>query len=155
MIVKVCIVKEDLNIIFNESRELTEKEYMNLSRKVNKGYIPVDYLRKNLFNATVKDSKELKRKKIIYNDKQVKITVNRSLHQKHRDLLSLLFTDNKGVSKPNKDGSYIIYTNIYDLAKKMNYKTPKNSTNNIYRMLNDLAITRLEIEDEFGKLRHN
>jgi hypothetical protein len=128
---------------------------MNLSKKVNGGYIPVNYLRKNLFNATVRDSKELRRKKIIYNDKQIKITVNRSLHQKHRDLLSLLFTDNKGVSKPSKDGSYIIYTNIYDLAKKMNYKTPKNSTNNIYRMLNDLAITRLEIEDEFGIFRHN
>ena len=148
-------MQKELNIIFKEDRELTEKEYMNLSKKVNGGYIPVDYLRKNLFNATVRDSKELRRKKIIYNDKQIKITVNRSLHQKHRDLLSLLFTDNKGVSKPSKDGSYLIYTNIYDLAKKMNYKTPKNSTNNIYRMLNDLAITRLEIEDEFGIFRHN
>jgi len=148
-------MEKEQNIIFEKDRELTEKEYMNLSKKVNGGYIPVDYLRKNLFNATVRDSKELRRKKIIYNDKQIKITVNRSLHQKHRDLLSLLFTDNKGVSKPSKDGSYIIYTNIYDLAKKMNYKTPKNSTNNIYRMLNDLAITRLEIEDEFGIFRHN
>ncbi len=37
----------------------------------------------------------------------------------------------------------------------MNYKTPKNSTNNIYRILNDLAVTRLEIEDEFGIFRHN
>jgi len=143
------------NIIFDKNRELTSQEYKNLSKKVNGGYIPVDYLRKNLFNATVRDSKELKRKKVIYNDKQIKITVNRSLHQKHRDLLSLLFTDNRGVSKPNKDGSYTIYTNIYDLAKKMNYKTPKNSTNNIYRMLNDLAVTRLEIEDDFGIFRHN
>ena len=102
-------MKKELNIIFKEDRELTEKEYMNLSKKVNGGYIPVDYLRKNLFNATVRDSKELRRKKIIYNDKQIKITVNRSLHQKHRDLLSLLFTDNKGVSKPSKEGSYLIY----------------------------------------------
>ena len=143
------------SIIFEKNRELTSKEYKNLSKKVNGGYIPVDYLRKNIFNATVRDSKELKRKKVIYNDNQIKITINRSLHQKHRDLLSLLFTDNKGVSKPNKDGSYTIYTNIYDLAKKMNYKTPKNSTNNIYRMLNDLAVTRLDIEDEFGIFRHN
>jgi len=143
------------SIVFEKNRELTSQEYKNLSKKVNGGYIPVDYLRKNLFNATVRDSKELKRKKVIYNDKQIKITVNRSLHQKHRDLLSLLFTDNRGVSKPSKDGSYTIYTNIYDLAKKMNYKTPKNSTNNIYRMLNDLAVTRLEIEDEFGIFRHN
>jgi len=148
-------MQKQQSIIFEEDRELTEKEYMNLSKKVNGGYIPVDYLRKNLFNATVRDSKELKRKKVIYNDKQVKITINRSLHQKHRDLLSLLFTDNRGVSKPNKDGSYIIYTNIYDLAKKMNYKSPKNSTNSIYRMLNDLSMTRLEIEDEIGILRHN
>jgi hypothetical protein len=148
-------MEKQQNIIFEKDRELTEKEYKNLSKKVNGGYIPLDYLRKNLFNATVRDSKELKRKKIIYNDKQIKITVNRSLHQKHRDLLSLLFTDNRGVSKPSKDGSYIIYTNIYDLAKKMNYKSPKNSTNNIYRMLNDLSVTRLEIEDEIGIFRHN
>ena len=146
---------ENNNIVFEESRELTKIEYKNLSKKVNGGYIPVDYLRKNLFNATVRDSKELKRKKVIYNDNQIKITVDRSLHQKHRDLLSILFTDNKGVSKPSKDGSYTIYTNLYDLAKKMNYKSPKDTTNLMYKMLNDLATTRFEIEDEFGILRHN
>ena len=146
---------KEKNIIFDENRDLTPKEYKNLSKKVNGGYIPVDYLRKNLFNATVKNSRELKRKKVIYNDNQIKITVNRSLHQKHRDLLSILFTDNKGVSKPNRDGSYIIYTNLYDLAKKMNYKTPKDATNVIYKMLDDLSVTRLEIEDEVGILRHS
>ena len=143
-----------INLVFDKNRDLTEKEYKNLSKKVNGGYIPVDYLRKNLFNATVRESKELKRRKIIYDDNKIKITVNRSLHQKHRDLLSILFTDNKGVSKPDKDGSYIIYTNLYDLAKKMNYKSPKDTTNLIYKMLDDLAITRFEIEDKFGILRH-
>ena len=81
--------------IFSENRELTPKEYKNLSKKVNGGYIPVNYLRKNLFNATISASKELIRLKTIYDDGTTKLKVNRSLHQKHRDLLSILFSDNK------------------------------------------------------------
>ena len=116
---------EKKNIVFDKNRELTPKEYKNLTQKVNGGYIPVNYLRKNLFNATVRESRELIKLKTIYDDGSVKMQVNRSLHQKHRDLLSILFSDNNGVSKPDKDGSYYIKTNLYKLAKAMGYGVKK------------------------------
>ncbi len=149
------------NMIFDENRELTPKEYKNLTKKVNGGYIPVNYLRKNLFNATVRESKELTKFKTIYDDGNIKMRVNRSLHQKHRDLLSVLFSDNNGVSKPNKDGSYYIKTNLYKLAKAMGYgiKKKKDSTYSISsatatieKFLNDLQSTLIIVDD--GKFKY-
>ena len=68
--------------IFSENRELTPKEYKNLSKKVNGGYIPVNYLRKNLFNATISASKELIRLKTIYDDGTTKlVTIMEYLNQ--------------------------------------------------------------------------
>ena len=143
--------------IFSENRELTATEYKNLSKKVNGGYIPVNYLRKNLFNATISASKELIRLKTIYDDGTTKLRVNRSLHQKHRDLLSILFSDNNGVSKPNKDGGYYIKTNLYKLAKAMGYGEGKkknskykisSATPLIEKFLNDLQSTLIIVEDD-------
>jgi hypothetical protein len=143
--------------IFSENRELTPKEYKNLSKKVNGGYIPVNYLRKNLFNATISASKELIRLKTIYDDGTTKLKVNRSLHQKHRDLLSILFSDNNGVSKPSRDGGYYIKTNLYKLAKAMGYGTGKkenskykisSATPLIEKFLNDLQSTLIIVEDD-------
>jgi len=148
---------EKSSVVFNEDRELTAREYKNLSKKVNGGYIPVNYLRKNLFNATISTSKELVRLKTIYDDGTVKMRINRSLHQKHRDLLSILFTDNNGVSKPNKDGSYYIKTNLYKLAKAMGYGVGKkedskykisSATSLIEKFLNDLQSTLVIVDEE-------
>jgi len=148
---------DELSTIFSKDRELTAKEYKNLSKKVNGGYIPVNYLRKNLFNATISASKELIRLKTIYDDGTIKLRVNRSLHQKHRDLLSILFSDNNGVSKPNKDGGYYIKTNLYKLAKAMGYGVSKNkdskykissATPLIEKFLNDLQSTLIIVEDD-------
>ncbi len=146
-----------VKITINENRELTPKEYKNLSKKVNGGYIPVNYLRKNLFNATISASKELIRLKTIYDDGTTKLRVNRSLHQKHRDLLSILFSDNNGVSKPSKDEGYYIKTNLYKLAKAMGYGTGKkknskykisSATPLIEKFLNDLQSTLIIVEDD-------
>jgi len=143
---------DNLSIIYDEEREITSIEKYNLQQKQKT--IPVEYLRKNLFNATTRESHELKRLKIIYDDGKTKIKVNRSLHLKHRDLLSILFTDNKGVSKPLQDGSYLIYTNLYDLAKKMGYKNPKACISNIQKYLNDLRYTDFIIEEKNIKRGH-
>jgi len=136
------------DLIYQEDRELTNIEYANLCDKANNGALPVEYFRKNLFNATTRTSKQLKRNKTIYDDGKLKIQINRSLHQKHRDLLSIVFLDNKGIKKPNKDGSYLIFHNLYDIAKKMGYKSPKNSIHLIKNWLNDLRQTDLIYETE-------
>ena len=133
--------------------KLIKREYKNLSKKVNNGYLPVDYFRKNFFNNKVVGSGELKKKKIVYEDKDTTIKIDRELNQKHRDLLSLLFCEKN--EKPNKDGSYIILTNVYALAKKMGYSNPKNCTNRIYNLLENLAKTRVSIVDKNKKTIFN
>ena len=130
--------------LYSDNRVLTPIEYANLKSKQN-GYIPANFFRSHLFNSTNKQSKELKRKKVIYDDGKTVIKVNRSLHQRHRDLLSILFTENKGVSKPDPTGRYFIYVNLYDVAKKMGYKSPKNSRINIKQFLDNLRATDIEI----------
>lgn len=133
------MVESKLELIYDEDRELTDREMINLNSK--RSSIPVEYLRKNLFNATTRESKELKRMKTIYDDGVNKIQVNRSLHQKHRDLLSILFTDNKGIESL-KNGSSIIKTSLYHNAREMGYDNPKDGTGVIKSFLWDLENTK-------------
>jgi len=144
----------DLEVVLDDERQLTNVEFTNLSAKVNAGALPVEYFRKNLFNATTRISKELKRDKVIYDDGSLKIKVNRSLHQKHRDLLSIIFTDNKGLSKLRQDGSYLIYHNLYDMAKKMGYEKPNDVIHLIKGWLHDLRHTDMIVENENFEHRH-
>lgn len=144
----------EISVVFDDERELTSIEYSNLCNKTNTGALPVEYLRKNLFNATTRESKELTRNKTIYDDGKLKIKVNRSLHQKHRDLLSIIFTDNRGVKKPNKDGSYLIFHNLYDLAKKMGYPKPLSAIGTVQKFLNDLRYTDMVVENGRYKQQH-
>lgn len=132
-----------LDIVFKEERELTKNEYMNLTTKANAGALPVEYFRKNIFNATTRVSKELKRYKTIFDNGNEIVQVSRSLHQKHRDVLSILYTDNLGITKPNADGSYTIRTNLYYIAKEMGYKNPKDATHLIKDFLFDLRYTEM------------
>lgn len=133
-------MSEEIDIIFDSERELSSNEIINLNTKASS--IPVDYLRKNLFNATTRTSKELRRTKPIYDDGVNKILVNRSLHQKHRDLLSLLFTESKEIIT-NKDGSMTIKTKLYHLAKMMGYKNINGSVEKIKDYLYDLRNTEM------------
>jgi len=125
--------------------ELTKIEFKNLSEKVNNNAIVCDYFRKNLFNVTSRYSEIYKnnRKKIIYRDEKMTIKVNRSLHQRHRDLLSLLAFEKK--TNIESDGSYEIHTKIYQLAKKMYDKNPKNHTQTIKNFLEDMQSTLLNV----------
>ena len=142
----------EIVVVFDEERDLTENELYNLKTKKNS--IPVEYFRKNLFNATTRESRELNRKKTIYEDPKNKVQVNRSLHQRHRDLLSILFTDNIKVSEPNKDGSYYIHTSLYDLSRKMGYK-PLQGINKVMGFIEDLHQTLLTIDIVgVGEIRH-
>ena len=135
--------------------ELTKIEFKNLSEKVNNNAIVCDYFRKNLFNVTSRSSEIYKnnRKKIIYKDEKMTIKVNRSLHQRHRDLLSLLAFEKK--TNIESDGSYEIHTKIYQLAKKMYNKNPKNHTQTIRNLLEDLRNTDITIETEKTVYQHH
>lgn len=144
-------------MLFDGDRDLTKYEYANLSEKIYSGTIPVEYLRKNLFNSTMTKSFEYQknRKKVLYKDDKVKISVNRSLNIKHRDVLSILFTDNKGIKeKPNSKGEFIIRTNLYHIAKEMNYKNPGKSTELIKGYLDELRNTELTFYDEVNKIEY-
>lgn len=147
------MVDEGIDIVFGKERELTKTELINLNSKKGKS-IPVEYFRKNLFNATTRESRELSRKKIIYDDGKTLIKVNRSLHQRHRDLLSILFTDNIKVSEPLKDGSYSIHTSLYDLSKKMGYN-PLQGINKVTKFLEDLHQTLMIVDIKgVGEIKH-
>jgi len=119
---------------------LNKQEFKHLTNKVNNNTLCVDYFRKSLFNTTFRGSSELKREKIIYEDEKTIIKVNRSLNQRHRDLLSLLVYEKK--SKVAKDGSYYIYFKLYDLAKKMNFKNAHSSANDVKKLIIDLSRTQ-------------
>lgn len=144
----------DVSAIFDDKRDLTNIEYSNLCNKINTGALPVEYFRKNLFNATTRESCELTRHKIIFDDGKLKIKVNRSLHQRHRDLLSIIFTDNKGISKPSTDGGYLIYSNLYTLSKKMGYCDPLSGIGTVQKMLHNLRYTDMIIEVQNYKYHH-
>lgn len=144
----------NMSLVFNERRELTNVEYLNLCKKINNGALPAEYYRKALFNATTRESCELIRHKIIFDDGKLKIKVNRSLHQRHRDLLSIIFTDNKGISKPSADGGYLIYSNLYTLSKKMGYCDPLSGIGTVQKMLHDLRHTDMIIEVQNYKHHH-
>lgn len=116
--------------------ELFNAEFANLALKVKNNAVAVDYFRKNLFNATVRDSYDLKRKKIIFQNEDMTIKCDRSLNQRHRDLFALLAYERK--SKIFKDGSYYVKTSLYRLAKKMGYKDPHKRTHLIRELLDDM-----------------
>lgn len=137
---------------YKKERELTKPELTNLTYK--KASIPVDYFRKNLFNATTRESKELKKPKVIYDDGKNKILVNRSLHQRHRDLLSLLFTENKNIEISNT-GDIKIYTSLYSLAKAMGYKDIRGSTEIIKGFFYDLRNTELTFKTKDQNVKFN
>jgi len=125
--------------------DLIKIEYGNLCKKINNGYFPVEYFRKNFFNNGTRGSFEIKENKVVYKDDDISIKINRELNQRHRDLLSLLMYERN--NKPDEKGNYQILTNLYQLAKKMGYKNPKNCTNIIYTLLNDLRNTSVHIRD--------
>lgn len=133
------------DIIYSDERELTDFEMINLNSKKNS--IPVEYFRKNLFNATTRESKELRRLKTIYDDGENKVMVNRSLHQNHRDLLSILFTESKEIIT-QKDGALIIKTNLYQIAKHMGYKKPGDAIHLVKSYLYDLRNTEMTFKSK-------
>lgn len=127
-------------------------EFANLTEKVNNNCLPVDYFRKNLFNATIKDSYELKRKKIVYDDGVTIIKADRSLNQRHRDLLSIIMIDNE-FKKVMKDGAIVIRTKLYRLAKKM-YPNSKNAKHRIKELFNDMRKTLIYIKQNNREFSH-
>jgi len=127
-------------------------EFANLTEKINNNCLPVDYFRKNLFNATIKDSYELRRKKIVYDDGITIIKVDRSLNQRHRDLLSIIMIDNE-LKKVMKDGCIVIRTKLYRLAKKM-YPNSKNAKHRIKELFNDMRKTLIYIKQNNKEFSH-
>lgn len=130
----------EIKEFYDSDRILTKTELINLENK--KKSIPVDYFRKTLFNATTRLSYELKKPRVIYDDGINKILVNRSLHQRHRDLLSLLFTENKKI-EISQYGDILIHTSLYSLSKAMGYKQIKGSIEIIKGFFYDLRNTEL------------
>lgn len=132
---------------------LKKPEFANLALKVNNNCVAVDYFRKNLFNATVRDSIILKRKKIIYDDGITTIKTDRSLNQTHRDLLSLLMYEKKTEIQP--DGSFYIKTKLYQLAKKMGYKTPNKAINRVFEKIEDMSRTFIYYDQDTVRGYHS
>ena len=139
----------------DEFRDLSKIEYQNIKAKSELGTIPVDYLRKNLFNATgTALAVPSNYKKVLFENDKYKVSVDRYLHQRHKDIITVLFADNLGVSQPAKDGSYYIYTNLTHIARALGYTNPNSSIQRVKSLLNDLRGTDLKIFDKEKKLEH-
>ena len=136
----------------NCSSNLTKQEYMHLANKVNNNSLCVEYFRKSLFNTSFRGSRDLGRKKTIYKDKNISIKVDRSLNQKHRDLLSLVMYEEK--SRIAEDGSYYIKTSLYRLAKKMGYKYPTKDTEKVKVLLEDMQKTLMQVKQGKKEYTH-
>jgi len=136
--------QEIIEKIGEDDRELTPPEYKAISKRANGGYQPANYYRKSLFNATVRKSRELQRKKTIYDDGKTKITVNRSLNQRHADAFSLLYALGK-VGKPSKSGEVKIEVSLYQMAKAMGYAHPAKDVIKVKNLLEDMQQTLISI----------
>jgi len=133
------------------SDTLSKQEFKHLVNKINHNALATDYFRKNLFNATIRKSEDLKRAKTIYQDHNIIIKVDRSLNQRHRDLLSLLAYEEK--SKISKDGSYYIKTSAYKLAHTL-YPRSRNAIHRVESLLRDLQKTLIDVSQNNKKLTH-
>jgi len=134
-----------LDLFFDPQRELCKIEKANLSKKVTEGYLNSHWFRGNLFRAVSRGpTTKYKKRKTIYEDKKnhLLIQVSHSLHQKHADLLSILFSDNQKKSLSFKgDGSFYILTSLYHMAKKLGYQNPNKAGTHVKKLINDLRDT--------------
>ena len=135
-------------LVFDEDRDLFPDEYTNLREKQKDGYFNANFFRNTVFNPTSRGKKEKYiTPKIIWENANKTISISHNLHQKHADILSILFADNLGVSKPKKDGSFYIYTSLYYIAKKMGYANPSSSANKVKNFLDDMRHTDFIIRE--------
>lgn len=137
---------------FDQNRKISPSEKANITTKARHGYMNAELFRRNMFNATSRSPhKEYKKHKVIYKAGENEIRVSHPLHQKHADILSLIFTDNIGVSPIESDGSYIVNVSLYDIAKKMGYKYPAKSVVKVVDFINEMRRSDFVIADKFGK----
>jgi len=139
--------------ILDAERELTKAEYKAVSKRANGGYIPANYYRRSIFNATVRESKELRRKKTVYEDEKMKIMVDRSLNQRHADALGLAFALGK-ITKPTKNGDVVIGVSLYQIAKAMGYKQPEKRVLEVKKMFRDMQHTLIDINAGGWEITH-
>jgi len=135
------------DIYFDKKRETFNNEKANLSKKMGGGYMDANWFRRNMFNATSRGKhNRYKKFKTIFENTSTgfKIMVSHSLHQKHADVISILFTDYAGIEK-QKDGSLRIFTSLYHIAKKMGYKYPERASENIKSYIDEIRLTDFKI----------
>lgn len=130
---------------FTESRKMAPAEYSNLAEKINTGAVPAEYFRANLFLASTRSYQKHFFWQTIYKDEEKEISVQKFLNQLHRDVISILFTEDYERTSPRDDGSYLIKTNLTDIAKKMGYKHPKSSTHLVEKLLMDMQETLIRL----------
>jgi len=137
---KTTVSKE---LLFDKERELLKEEYANLRNKQKNGFMNSVFFRKNIFNASSRGERiQYKKPKVVWEQTEIdKVAITHSLHQRHADVLSLLHTDNLGVSKPEKDGSYTISVSLYRIAKFMGYKEPHKRTDDVKQFIDELRWT--------------
>ncbi|SFV56141.1 hypothetical protein MNB_SV-14-1801 [hydrothermal vent metagenome] len=141
-------------VVLDKKREVFKNEWKNIAKKANKGYMNADWFRRNMFNATARNKrKEYKKYKTIWKNEDKEIQISHPLNQKHADVLSILFTDNKGTTKPDKDGSFYIYTSLYAIAKKMGYRYPERASHKIVKFINDMRWTDFVVRNKEGWYR--
>lgn len=141
-------------VVLDKEREVLNNEWQNIAKKANNGYMNAEWFRRNMFNATARNQrKEYKHYKTIWKNEDKEIQISHPLNQKHADVLSLLFTDNIGTSKPSKDGSFYIYTSLYRIAKTMGYRYPERASHKIVKFINDMRWTDFVVKSTEGWYR--
>ncbi|CAA6807414.1 MAG: Unknown protein [uncultured Sulfurovum sp.] len=146
--------KNMISMLYEEEREMIPQEYASLTEKKRKNVMNADMFRKNLFNAGARGTRTLyKKPKQVWTGRGGEIvSVSHSLHQKHADVLSLIYSEGFKKSTSSADGSYDIYISLYAIAKAMGYKHPRSGGEKVKAYINDLRWTDFIITAPNGEI---
>lgn len=140
--------------MYSSDRDLLPQEYAALREKQSKGYMDATFFRKNIFNASSRGKRtEYVKPKLVWTRQDGKgelVYVSHSLHQKHADVLSLIYSEGFRQSKPSSSGNYLIFISLYGIAKMMGYSSPASGADKVKKFINDLRWTDFIIKGKDG-----
>jgi hypothetical protein len=100
-----------------------------------------------IFDATTRKSNKDEKNISIYEDDEKSLVTTRRLHQKHLDLLMLLFKEPK--KSIADDGCLYVHTSWYKLAQQMGYSNAVGSTSTVLNYALDLRETTIKHKNIF------
>jgi hypothetical protein len=144
-------------VIQNHTESINYKKTLHIESRINKNSIVASLSRYPLFSASTRSSTNTKKAIDISIDDGKSLSINKRLHQRHLDLLMLLFNEsNKHIGS---DGCLYVHTSWYKLAKSMGYKSATGAATVVSSYANDLQEViishdnLMNVRSKFGIIR--